>query len=251
MTSTAIAVKDVPPIEHDEAMRIADVEYGKLLDLAGQLTPTDWSRPTDCTEWDVKAVPAHLLGMMELLADKAEAGRQMAAAAQVAEQKGCIRLDALTGLQVEEHAHLTPTELGEALRAAAPRALAGRRETSDEERAAPYITSLPGEGAWTRGYLLDIIQTRDPWIHRVDICRATGRELVLTAAHDGRIVADVVSDWARRHGAAFTLVLDGLAGGTFTVGEGGLDLRLDAVEFCRILSGRGAGEGLLAARVPF
>jgi hypothetical protein len=55
------------------------------------------------------------------------------------------------------------------------------------------------------GYLLDTILTRDPWMHRVDIARATGRDMVLTADHDGRIVADVVAEWARRHGQPFTL----------------------------------------------
>ncbi len=63
------------------------------------------------------------------------------------------------------------------------------------------------------GYLLDVILTRDPWMHRVDIARATGRDLVLTPEHDGRIVADVVAEWARRHGQPFTLTLTGPAGG--------------------------------------
>ena len=39
-----------------------------------------------------------------------------------------------------------------------------------------------------------MILTRDTWMHRVDISRATGRDLVLTAEHDGRIVADVVDE---------------------------------------------------------
>jgi hypothetical protein len=85
----------------------------------------------------------------------------------------------------------------------------------------------------------------------VDICRATDRALTLTADHDGRIVADVVADWARRHGQTFTLTLDGPAGGVFTTRDPQAQLRVDAVEFCRILSGRGAGDGLLATRIAF
>jgi hypothetical protein len=73
----------------------------------------------------------------------------------------------------------------------------------------------------------------------------------LTPEHDGRLVADVVADWARRHGQPFTLRLDGPAGGSFTAGPGGPEIRLDAVQFCRILSGRDAADGLLATRVPF
>jgi hypothetical protein len=101
------------------------------------------------------------------------------------------------------------------------------------------------------GYLSDIIHTRDPWIHRIDISRAVGHEPVLTADHDGRIVADVVADWARRHGKPFMLTLSGPAGGTYVAGNDGDDIHLDAVEFCRMLSGREQASGLLATRVIF
>lgn len=37
-------------------------------------------------------------------------------------------------------------------------------------------------------------------MHRIDISRATGRPLTLTADHDGVLVADVVHEWAGRHG---------------------------------------------------
>jgi hypothetical protein len=104
---------------------------------------------------------------------------------------------------------------------------------------------------WRMGYLLDIILTRDTWMHRVDLARATGRELVLTPGHDGRIVADIVGEWARRHGQRFTLHLEGPAGGTYTNGPGGEEITIDTVEFCRILSGRAPGAGLLTQEVPF
>ena len=60
-----------------------------------------------------------------------------------------------------------------------------------------------------------------------------------------------MAEWARRHGLSFSLNLTGPAGDTFTGGDGGEDITLDAVEFCRILSGRGSGVGLLAQAVPF
>ena len=104
---------------------------------------------------------------------------------------------------------------------------------------------------WTLGYLFDVILTRDTWMHRVDICRATGRPVELTAAHDGRIVADIAVEWARRHGEPFRITLTGPAGGTYTSGQNGDDITLDAVEFCRILSGRESGTGLLGQPVPF
>jgi hypothetical protein len=104
---------------------------------------------------------------------------------------------------------------------------------------------------WRLGFLVDVCYTRDVWMHRVDIARATGRELVLTADHDGVLIADIVREWAARHGQPCTLTLTGPAGGTWTWGDGGPTYELDAVEFCRTLSGRAVGEGLLATPVPF
>ena len=93
---------------------------------------------------------------------------------------------------------------------------------------------------------------------RTGTTRTTGRTttaapvpMTLTAEHDGVIVADVAAEWASRHGEPCTLTLSGPAGGTWEFGGGGDHVELDAVEFCRILSGRGSGSGLLATRVPF
>ncbi len=251
MTDPATAVESIPAIGHDEAMHLAQVENERVLAVADQLSADDWSRPTDCPGWDVKSLLGHLLGMFELQADNDERMRQVTAAAGIVAQTGGVRLHAMTALQVQEHAHLTPAALLRDLHEASPKALAARSNTTDAQRAAPYAPQLPGENEWTIGYLFDLIHTRDPWIHRVDICRAVHRDVELTPDHDGRIVADVVSDWARRHGQPFTLTLGGPAGGRYTAGSGGAELAVDAVEFCRILSGRATGEGLLATAVPF
>ena len=61
-------------------------------------------------------------------------------------------------------------------------------------------------------------------MHRIDTAEATGRPLVLTAEHDGVLVADVVTEWAGRHGAPFTLQLTGPAGGSWSAGTGGEEL---------------------------
>jgi hypothetical protein len=104
---------------------------------------------------------------------------------------------------------------------------------------------------WKFGYLVDTIFTRDTWMHRLDICRATGRDMVLTASHDGRLVADVVADWARRHGKPFVLTLTGPAGGTWQAGDATEALELDALDFCWTLAARTPGSGLLTTPVPF
>jgi len=244
-------VADIPALEHDEAMGLAAVEYDRLLELVDRLTADDWARETDCPGWDVRDMVSHLLGFMKANADHAEAARQVAVAAREAQEQGILRLDAQTALHVREHAGLGPSEAAAAVHEWVPRALAGRTATPADVRGSTFSTGLPGEADWTYGYLIDVVFTRDLWMHRVDICRATGRPMQLTSEHDGRIVADVVADWGRRHGQPFTLRLDGPAGGSFVAGQGGPDIRLDAVEFCRMLSGRGSGDGLLATRVPF
>jgi len=106
------------------------------------------------------------------------------------------------------------------------------------------------EESWSVGYLLRTILTRDPWMHRTDLSAATGLPMTLTPDHDGVIVDDVVAEWAERHGRPYQLELTGPAGGSWRRGDAEL-VTLDAVEFCRIISGRGVGVGLLATQVPF
>ncbi len=251
MTGPTIAVEQIPEIGHDEAMTLAATEYDRVLGLTDDLVDGDWSRPTDCSDWDVKDMLGHLLGMFEQHADAEERARQFAAAAGIARQTGGLPLDAMTALQVREHADLSTQELTRSLHDAARRALTGRRETTAEERAVTFDVELPGEQPWTFGYLFDIIYTRDPWMHRIDISRATGRTVEVSSAHDGRLVADVVAEWARRHRRPFTLTLTGAAGGAYQSGTSGPQITIDAVEFCRTVSGRETGEGILKSPVPF
>jgi hypothetical protein len=158
----------------------------------------------------------------------------------------------MTASQVAARADRTTDELIAEAAEYGPRQANWRGGVPGLFRKAPLKQDVGGvEETWKMGYLFDVILTRDPWMHRVDITRATGREMVLTADHDGRLVADVVAEWARRHGQPFTLHLTGPAGGVFTQGTGGDEITIDAVEFCRTLSGRANGAGLLTQEVPF
>jgi uncharacterized protein (TIGR03083 family) len=190
-----------------------------------------------------------MLGGMEAFATFHEWMHQMRAGTKAAGDGPFI--DGMTAVQVRERADLTRSQLLDRLAHVGPRAArwrAGRRLM----RRIPLKQEVGGvTETWRLGYLLDIVLTRDTWMHRVDIARATGREMVLTAEHDGRLIADVVAEWSRRHGEPFTLQLEGPAGGTFTQGTDGEDITIDAVEYCRILSGRATGTGLLTQEVPF
>ncbi len=251
MTTTATKVIEIPEIDHREAMALAEREVGHLLDVVGQLNQTDWSRPTDCEGWDVKALLSHVLGAMEASARPLEFVRQYRAATKAAKRSDRSMIDEMTALQVRDHASLSPAEIAGGMQRIAPKAVRGRRRIPAVMRAVPFTPGPPIEGRCNIGYLIATIMNRDAWMHRVDLTRATDTELVLTADHDARVVADVVADWARTHRQPFTLTLDGPAGGTFAQGERGEDLHLDAVEFCRILSGRGHSAGLLNHQVAF
>lgn len=231
------------------AMRLAATEYERFGAALARLDKAQWTRPTDCPQWDVRAVACHVLGMAEMAASVREGSRQ---------RKEALRsdnfLDTLTDLQVRKHAGAAPPEIVERFSRVGPRAAKGRRRTPGFIRRRPMPVSQEINGVhelWTIGYLTDTILTRDTWMHRVDVSRATGRAMELSAEHDGVIVADVVAEWAARHGQAYTLQLTGPAGGDWTAGADGVQLKLDAIEFCRTLSGRGGGEGLLATEVPF
>ena len=243
-----------PALDRDVAMRLAATEYDRVLTVLRALPAEAWDRPTDSGDWDVRDLTAHLLGMAEMAASIREQLRQT----RKAKKAGGSFLDALTALQVNERRHLTPAQLIEGYARYGPRAAKARRRVPGFMRRRSMPDPQPVGGKpdspyepWTLGFLIDVVLTRDPWLHRSDLTAAGGLPMELTAEHDGVIVADVVQEWASRHGQPCTLVLSGPAGGRWDLNGGGDVLELDAVEFCRILSGRGEAEGLLRTEVPF
>ncbi len=249
-TGTAPRTSD---LDRGVAMRLAATEYDRVAALLATLTPEQWSAPTDCPGWDVRAMAGHMLGMAQMAATIRQMLRQQLGSQRRARKDGVPLLDALTALQVERNAGLTPREVVDEMRRVGPKAAEARRRSPAFVRA----RTVPGlqdvgdhQEAWTFGYLLDVILTRDPFLHRVDIARATGTPMHADPAHEGAIVDDVVREWAGRHGAPYHLVLTGPAGGRWSRGDAE-PVELDAFEFCRMLSGRSSGDGLLAERVPF
>jgi uncharacterized protein (TIGR03083 family) len=237
----------LPQLERDTAMRLAATEYERVAVLLEQLRPDQWELPTDCPDWDVRAMAGHMLGMLQMIASLPEMIRQQRGAQRLAKRDGRLVIDALTALQVEKNAHLSTDELIEQLRRLAPKAVRARRRAPGLMRK----QTMPDQDEWwTMGYLFDVILTRDPFLHRVDIALATGVPLEAVAEHEGAIVADVVSEWAGRHGSAYDLELTGPAGGHWRHGNGE-HITVDALEFCRALSGRAPAQGLLSTQVPF
>jgi uncharacterized protein (TIGR03083 family) len=241
-------IADVTPLRHADWMAFSAEEYRRIGTLLADLGEEDWQRRTDCSEWDVRELVAHLIGNAEMSASMREMGRQQKLGKRL--RPGANGIDGMTAVQVHERADVPPERLLRDLADVAVRAVRARGRIPAPVRAVP-VPFGPPLGTRPLGYLMDRIYTRDAWMHRIDLARATGHPLELTAGHDGRIVADVVAEWARAHGQPYRLTLTGPAGGTFTRGADGEEITVDAVEFCRILSGRGTGTGLLAHPVPF
>lgn len=247
VTPTDIAT--VPAIVQPEAESLAAAEVARMAAMLRSLDVADWTKPTDCPDWDVRAMAGHVLGMTSTFTGVRRMMSDMRAAGKRAGDGPFV--DGLTAVQVDANAGLSTGELIDRLEAVGPVA-ARWRGSRRLMRHIPMKEEVGGvQETWRLGYLVDVILTRDTWMHRSDIARATSHPMELTAAHDGRIVADAAAEWARRHGRPFTLHLTGPAGGAFSRGTGGEEITIDAVDFCRILSGRGAGEGLLAQEVPF
>jgi uncharacterized protein (TIGR03083 family) len=250
MTLITTSTDRPPGLGRREAAVLAATENERFVDLVQTLSPEDWSKPTDCTEWDVRAMVAHVVGVMDANASVPQFVHQLRAGKKAAGDRP--QIDGMTEVQIRDRAHLEPRQLVDRLVVIAPKAARGRRRVPAPVRRMPMKVEVDKVmESWRLGYLFDTIMTRDTWMHRVDLSRATGRELVLTADHDGRLVADVVAEWGRRHGQPFAIHLEGPAGGTFAHGRGGEEITLDAIEFCRILSGRATGAGLLTQEVPF
>lgn len=234
-------------MNHDEWLDFAEHEYALFLDVLRALEPDEWDAPTDCAEWTVRDIVAHVVGAARSTASLRESARQMLRARG---HEGEQLVDRINEVQLAERRDATPSHLIAELADAAPRSVRSRRRLPALVRRAPVPTDTPGLGTTTLGHLNDTVYTRDVWMHRVDICRATGRYLVLSAAHDGTLVADAAEAWLGVPGTASGLVLTGPAGGEFGVVDEHTPTH-DAVDFCRALSGRGVLAGVRADLVPF
>jgi uncharacterized protein (TIGR03083 family) len=259
---TVHAVRDVTDVtritKHSDARDVALAVYDLALAELEELADDDWGAITpDCPDWTVADMVGHLIGNARMGGSAFEMIRQQVKARPRASRFDGNITDAVNDLHVREHEHLTTEQKLQRLRACAPASVRGRLRTPGLVRR--QAVKVPTNGSWAPGFpgrlrlghLMDAVLTRDVWMHRLDIARAIGRTLPLDTDVDARIVEDVVAEWAGLHGQPFVLHLQGPAGGTFRSGDGGQELRTDVATFCRTLSGREPGDGLLRTLVFF
>ena len=88
MTAQTIRVDSSRRIAGDEVWALAATEYRRMLELLRTLGDSDWTRPTDCTAWDVRAMLGHLVGAAEGFANPAEMVHQYRLGANVLKRAG-------------------------------------------------------------------------------------------------------------------------------------------------------------------
>lgn len=240
--ATARPAHTIPALTHSEAAVLAQTEYTLLLAVLEALDGDDWQQPTYCAAWTVRDMVAHLAGACAGWSSWAEFRRQTIQNPYLNETGQ--QVDGINKRQILDRAERTPAELVAEFRDLAPKA------TRTRQRLPALLRNLrlplgPPLGTAPLHYLTDNIYTRDQWMHRYDLCAATGKAMVATPAHDGRIVALVVRDLAqaldKKLERPVQLVLTGVAGGVFHLGASGepaCTVTLDVYDFNLLASGR-------------
>lgn len=254
VTEPPAVAGDLRPVaSHADWMPLARDSYRRLVDRVAALGPDDWGRPTPCEGWTVRDLAGHVLGSMRAAARLRETASQQRAVRKRAASTGEQEVDAMTAIQIERTAHLTEQELIRELHSLVDPAVRGRSRLPGfvRRRAGFHVKMGTVDERWDLDYFLGCILTRDAWLHRIDLADALDEDPVLDDV-DRRIVADVAVEWARRQRRPVDLVLTGPAGGHLVAGDGGDVLEMDAIEFCRVVSGRRSHpHPLMAQEVPF
>jgi uncharacterized protein (TIGR03083 family) len=229
----------IPYVTADEALTLLETERECLLALLDTLGPDDWAKPTACTAWTVRDIVAHQAGSYASGTGYRELIHQYSAKA----KPGQLPEDAVNALQLAERAEKSPAQLIAEIRQTAPIAI---QKWAHQFRLFRLLTiPHPSAGLLSMRHLMWVIHSRDTWMHRLDICRATGRTFPQTPGHDDRIVALVMRDVAKRlvkklEGGTITFALSGVVSGLWTIGTGEAraSIHMDALDFNIYASGR-------------
>lgn len=235
-------VMAIPSLTHAEAGQLAQTEVARVLALLGTLEGDDWSRPTYCTDWTVRQMVAHLAGAVTGSTSLGEFLRQNVLHPYTRRHSDPV--DGTNRLQVEERAAMTTEDLIAEFRRN------GQAAVDNRQRLPWWVRKirLPmgSLGFAPIEYLMGTIYPRDQWMHRYDICAATGKRMVVTPEHDGRIVALVLRDIAAKLDAplrtrSITLRLTGELEDVYRFGAPDMphaEVEMDGFDFNLAASGR-------------
>jgi uncharacterized protein (TIGR03083 family) len=234
-----IDAASIPYITPDEAHRLLEDEVNRLLALLETLASEDWKKPTACTLWNVRDIVAHQAGGYASGTGYRELFRQYLRVP----KHGQLPEDAINEFQQAVRASKSPAELIAELRATGPAAI--RNWAYGFRLFKPVAIPDPRAGWLSMRHLMLVVHSRDTWMHRLDICRATDRPFEQTREHDGRINELVVRDLARwlapKLGQrAISLNLVGTIGGSWKIGNAAPSaaIRMDTLDFNIYASGR-------------
>src|SRR5262249_50582260 len=114
-------------ITRPEARVISEEEFRRFTTLLASLSDDEWTRPTDCTEWDVRKVALHVLGTADGQATVKEFIHQFLRGLPVNKEIDSHHfVDGINELQIRERAHLTNAEIVTQMRDVGPRSVEGR-----------------------------------------------------------------------------------------------------------------------------
>lgn len=86
--TVATPVETIPPIARAEVEGLARTEYARVAGQLRSLGADDWTRPTDCSLWDVRAMAGHSTGMLSTFVGYRTLMREMTAASRAAKRSG-------------------------------------------------------------------------------------------------------------------------------------------------------------------
>lgn len=235
-------VADIPKLTHKEAGIMAQVEYERLLAVLESLSGEDWQKPTYCKEWNVRDMVAHIAGAVAGSNSVSEFKRQNIDNPYGKEFDDPV--DGTNKLQIEDRADMEPEEIVAEFREKGQRAVANRQKLPWPIRKIHLPMGSLGFASFE--YLMDTIYSRDQWMHRYDICAATGKKMITTPAHDGRLVALVLRDIAKKLHSQFkkrTIILKllGDVGSEYQFGQASTPdctIEIDLFDFNLRASGR-------------
>lgn len=118
-------IGSVARIDRREAPNLARDEYTRLAALASQLAPDEWGRPTDCPEWTVREVIAHVTGTMAGTSLR-EGARQRKVTGQRMQSSGRTFLDEMNELHIDDRRGLADNALATEMHDRIEPAVSGR-----------------------------------------------------------------------------------------------------------------------------